>query len=175
LLELKKSVGGKIATSSVGKKIIKEIIGQDGVKILAILKQILTDLYGKEKAKETENDIIRISVKIILLYRNETITQEDIKKLKPRLQRLWHICQDYANLLNFDYNAKAVQEHANNFFNVLSSILNGQISEKNMQKMNQIRDLMFATETLDYLYSNETSKEQRKKFAGILEKYYNFN
>jgi len=112
----KKNVGGKIATSSVGKKIIREMIGKDGVKLLSIIKTVIGALHGKEKAKETEKDIIRIRVKVILIYRNDNITMDDFTKLKPRLQRLWHICQDYSNIINFDYNPKSIQEHSNNFF-----------------------------------------------------------
>jgi len=92
------------------------MIGKDGVKLLSIIKKIITELHNKETAKETENDVIRIGVKVILLHRNETITTEDLNKIKPRLQRLWHICQDYANIINFDYNPKSIQDCANNFF-----------------------------------------------------------
>jgi len=38
-----------------------------------------------------------------------------------------------------------------------------------------MQELIFATETLDYLFSNENSKKERKSLADILEKYYNFN
>jgi len=169
-VRVKKSVGGKIATSSIGKKIIREMIGKDGVKLLSIIKKIITELHNKETAKETENDVIRIGVKVILLHRNETITTEDLNKIKPRLQRLWHICQDYANIINFDYNPKSIQDCANNFFTILMNVLNGQISEKNMAKIQQLHELVFSTQTLDYLFVNEVSTERRKELAAILEK-----
>jgi len=157
------------------KKIIKDIIGKDGVKLLSIIKKLITETHNKERAKEVENDIIRISVKIILLYRNENISNDELTQLKPRVQRLWHIVQDYANIINFDYNSTAVQDSANNFFNVLLNMLNGLISEKNLQKVRDINELLFSTETLDYLFTNENSIEKRKLLAHILEKYYNFN
>jgi len=174
-LRVTKNVGGKVATSSAGKKIIKDMIGKDGVKLINIIKKVIEDLFDKSKSKEIENDIIRIGVKVILLYRNESITENDFVQLRPRVQRLWHISQDYANIINFDYNAEAIQECANNFFTVLIQILNGQISEKNIQKIRDIQQTVFATDVLDYLFREEVTQERRKLLAQILEKYYNFN
>jgi len=175
LLRVTKSVGGKVATSSAGKKIIRDMIGKDGVKLITIIKKVIEDLFDKSKSKEIENDIIRIGVKVILLYRNESITDNDFSQLRPRVQRLWHITQDYANIINFDYNAEAIQECANNFFTELIQILNGQISEKNIQKVRDVQQTVFATDVLNYLFREEVNQPRRKLLAQILEKYYNFN
>jgi len=129
-MRISKSVGGKVATSAAGKKIIKDMIGKDGVKVISVIKNVLTDLYDKNKAKELENDIIRMGVKFILLFRNEDITLNDLNALKPRVQKLWQLSQDYGYIINFDYNVENVQGAGNLVFELLRNLLNPHITEK---------------------------------------------
>jgi len=174
LMRVTKSVGGKVATSSAGKKIIKDMIGKDGVKVINIIKKVVTDLYDKNRAKEIENDIIRIGVKFILLFRNEDITANDISGLKPRIQKLWHLSQDYAHIINFDYNAQPIQEAANLVFELLRHLLNQRISERNMEMLNELQGFLFSAKILDYLFTGEETRDQRRLLADILERHYNF-
>jgi len=50
-MRLKKNVGGNVATSSAGKTLIKEFVGKDGVKIIDIVKKIVTIHDSKKKLK----------------------------------------------------------------------------------------------------------------------------
>jgi len=172
LMRVSKSVGGKVATSSAGKKILRDMIGKDGVKIISIIKKVITDVYDKSKAKEVENDIIRIGVKFILLYRNEDITENDINQLKPRIQKLWHVCQDYAYIINFDYKPESIQESSNLVFALLIQQLTPLISQKNLEKINLLQSVLFSNRLLDHLYKDETMTSQRKLLADILERHY---
>jgi len=174
LMRVSKSVGGKVATSSAGKKIIKDMIGKDGVKVINILKDTLTDLFDKTKAKEVENDIIRMGVKFILLFRNEDITLTDLNSLQPRVQKLWHISQDYAYIINFDYNAQSIQEAGTLVFELLRTLLSQHMTEKNLEKLNELHALLFSVKFLDYLFKSEEMKKGRKDLSEILERNYNF-
>jgi len=174
LMRISKSVGGKVATSAAGKKIIKDMIGKDGVKVITIVKNVIADLYDKNKAKEIENDIIRIGVKFILLFRNEDITIDDLNTLKPRVQKLWQLSQDYAYIINFDYNRENIQNAGNLVFELLRNVLGPHITEKNMTKLNDIHGFLFSEKVLDHLFKAEPMKQQRRDLAEILERNYNF-
>jgi len=174
LMRISKSVGGKVATSAAGKKIIKDMIGKDGVKVISVIKNVLTDLYDKNKAKELENDIIRMGVKFILLFRNEDITLNDLNALKPRVQKLWQLSQDYGYIINFDYNVENVQGAGNLVFELLRNLLNPHITEKNMTKLNDIHAFLFSEKVLDHLFKSEEMRQQRRDLAEILERNYNF-
>jgi len=171
-MRVSKSVGGKVATSSAGKKILRDMIGKDGVKIIGIVKKVITDVFDKSKAKEVENDIIRIGVKFILLYRNEDINDHDINQLKPRVQKLWHVCQDYAYIINFDYKAETIQESSDLVFTLLKQILTPHISEKNLDKVQLLQSILFSGRILDHLYRDEVMIPNRKQLGEILERHY---
>jgi len=50
ILRAQKKVGGSLATTAAGKKIIKEFLGTEGYKGIKILKQIVVDVDGKKKS-----------------------------------------------------------------------------------------------------------------------------
>jgi len=150
------------------------MIGKDGVKVITIIKNVLTDLYDKNKAKEIENDIIRLGVKFILLFRNDDITINDLTTLKPRVQKLWQLCQDYAYIINFDYNRENIQNAGNLVFDLLRSLLTPHITEKNLNKFNDIHGFLFSEKVLDHLFKAEAMSQNRRQLAEILERNYNF-
>jgi len=51
MLRAQKRVGGTIATSAAGKKIIKEALGTEGYKGISIIKKVVTAVDGKKKSK----------------------------------------------------------------------------------------------------------------------------
>jgi len=52
-MRIKKNVGGSVATSGAGKGLIKEFLGKDGVKLLDIVKKIVTLHEGKKKSRRS--------------------------------------------------------------------------------------------------------------------------
>jgi len=150
------------------------MVGKEGVKVISIIKGVIADIFDKPRAKEVENDIIRMGVKFILLFRNEDITLTDLNALKPRVQKLWHLAQDYAYIINFDYNAANLQEAGVLVFEMLSQLLSQHISKKNLDKLNELHALLFSIRVLDHLFGAEEMKPKRKELAEILERNYNF-
>jgi len=51
-MRIKKNVGGSVATSGAGKGLIKEFLGKDGVKLLDLVKKIITIHEGKKKQRK---------------------------------------------------------------------------------------------------------------------------
>jgi len=49
MLRAQKKVGGSIATSAAGKKIIREALGTEGYKGITIIKTVVTTVDGKKK------------------------------------------------------------------------------------------------------------------------------
>jgi len=50
-MRFKKNIGGNMATTSAGKGLIKEFVGKDGVKIIDIVKKIVTIYDSKKKSR----------------------------------------------------------------------------------------------------------------------------
>lgn len=51
-MSIKKNVSGKAATSGAGKGLIKDELGKNGVRVIEIMKAIITVHDGKKKATE---------------------------------------------------------------------------------------------------------------------------
>lgn len=51
-MAIKKNVSGKAATSGAGKGLIKDELGKNGVRVIEIMKAIITLHDGKKKATE---------------------------------------------------------------------------------------------------------------------------
>jgi len=50
VMRMKKKAGSSVATSAAGKGLIKEFLGKDGVRLIDIIKQIITLYDGKKKS-----------------------------------------------------------------------------------------------------------------------------
>jgi hypothetical protein len=56
------------------KSIIRDFVGPDIEAVLDTIKKVVELVDGKKKATEIENSIIKISVKVILLWKNKEIS-----------------------------------------------------------------------------------------------------
>lgn len=63
-----------MATSKAGKALIRDFMGKSGVRLIEIIKEIITIHEGKKKASEIEDNIIKLGVKVILAWKNKVGT-----------------------------------------------------------------------------------------------------
>jgi len=117
-MRVKKNVGGNIATSSTGKSLIREFVGKDGVKIIEIVKKVVSIYDSKKRADDVENVIIRIAVKVILLWKNKDITNENIVSIIPKVKAVWSDAIDFAEM-SFAYDPAKLKDHADLFIQSL--------------------------------------------------------
>jgi hypothetical protein len=54
--------------------LIKDFVGPDIETVLETVKKVIEFVDGKKKATEIENNIIKISVKVILLWKKKELT-----------------------------------------------------------------------------------------------------
>jgi len=144
------------------------------MKALDIIKLVITKVYDDEKAKYVETEIIRFGTKIILLHRDEDISKTDINELKPLLKDLWNSVLDYAGVLNFEYDIDKISPTAIQFFKILKMVCAKNMTEDNIQALQDLYDTIFNKEVMDYLFLNEDFNPERRQFLQILERYYNF-
>jgi len=70
----KKGMMGKLGTSRLGNALFKKYMDEETVELLETSKRIVTKHKGAARSKELHKYIMRLAVKTILLYDNETIT-----------------------------------------------------------------------------------------------------
>jgi hypothetical protein len=54
--------------------------------MLKIIRDVITAVDGKKKAAETEDALIKVGVKVILLWQNKDITNQQLGALLPQLK-----------------------------------------------------------------------------------------
>jgi len=166
---------GRLLLLLLEKKIIRDFIGKDGVKMINILKKAITIAESKEKAKEVEKDIIRYGVKAILLFRNKDLSPQDLKAVLPRVKKLWQVSQDYCQLIHFDYNSEQLITLGGIVYDQVRPMLQPHLSEKNTVALDALFSTLFSAPVLDALYLSSDMTQDRIKFGKLLEQNYRFN
>jgi len=166
-MRFKKNVGGSVATSGAGKGIIKEFLGKDGVKLLDIVKMIVTLHEGKKKAEEVENTIIRIAVKVILLWKNKDITTQDIASTVPGVKAIWSDVIDFCEM-SFAYDAAKIKVSGQALEVAFSKLLNNRITDKNLVSMTEVMEYLLKKELLDKLFADDSQEDVKKELNRIL-------
>jgi len=166
-MRFKKNVGGNVATSTAGKSLIKEFVGKDGVKLLDIVKKIITLHEGKKKAEEVENVIIRIAVKVILLWQNKDLTATDIASTIPQVKAVWSDAIDFAEM-SFAYDPAKIKDHSEKLQKAFTELLSELITEKNLQAMREVLGYLVTKEILDLLFANDAQDDLKKELNKIL-------
>jgi len=166
-MRIKKNVSSGVATSSAGKSLIKEFLGKDGVKLLDLVRKIVTLQDGKKKADEVENDIIRVAVKVILLWKNKDLTTQDLAGTIPGVKAIWSDVIDFCEM-SFAYDPAKIKEHGEHLSVSFTKLLADYITEKNLVKMREVINYLVTKELLDKLFSDEGQDESKKELNRIL-------
>jgi len=109
--------------------LIKEFLGKDGVTLIDLVKKIVTLYEGKKKAEDAENTIIRIGVKVILLWKNKDITTQDLTGTIPEVKAVWSDVIDFCEM-SFAYDPAKIKEHGEKLKISFTKLLAEFISEK---------------------------------------------
>eukprot|EP01124_Arcella_intermedia_P012467 TRINITY_DN18805_c0_g1_i1.p1 TRINITY_DN18805_c0_g1~~TRINITY_DN18805_c0_g1_i1.p1 ORF type:complete len:319 (-),score=84.50 TRINITY_DN18805_c0_g1_i1:13-969(-) len=166
MLRAQKKVGGTMATTAAGKKVIREALGPDNYKAMMTLKKVVAALDGKKKAKEVEETIIKIGLKVILLAKNKDLTLADLRMHKEAIKS---VCEVMAHQIVFQFeyepgpNGK-VQQAFNDTAIQIATSLEKYISPKNMTRYHDLRKYLTSGPIIDALYQDPKFKEQRKNW-----------
>jgi hypothetical protein len=166
-MRIKKNVGGNVATTSAGKSLIKEFVGKDGVKIIDIVKKVVAIYENKKKAEEVENIIIRIAVKVILLWKNKDLTNQDLASTIPKVKAVWSDAIDFAEM-SFAYDPAKIKEHSEILQKAFTELLSDFISDKNLQALRETMAFLVTTELLDVLFASEAQEDLKRELNNIL-------
>jgi len=156
-----------VATSGAGKSLIKEFLGKDGVRLLDIVKKVVTLHEGKKRAEEVENTIIRVAVKVILLWKNKDITNQDIASIVPGVKSVWSDVIDFCEM-SFAYDPAKIKEHGEGLQVAFSKLLTEFVTEKNLVAMREVMSYLVAKDLLDRLFSDAAQEDMKEELKRIL-------
>jgi len=133
----KKAVASKAATSHLGKALLMKFVDDETLMLLNTLKAIITKEGGAKKAHLIKKDIIKIAVKVIMLYEDKYVTEASFDSLRFSFRRIcsavkrgWRptTCLDKARIMR-------INKLANQFEIGLRTILKPHITDKTMKRI----------------------------------------
>jgi len=166
-MRMKKAAGSSVATSSAGKSLIKEFLGKDGIRLISLIKQVITIHEGKKKALEVEDNIIRVAVKVILLWQNKDITIKDISATVPKVKAVWSDIIDFCEM-SFAYDPPKIKTSGEELIACFKVLLKDYVTDNTLEKMAATINYITTKELLDCLFANEAQAELKKELMAIL-------
>lgn len=166
-MRLKKKAGSSVATSSAGKGLIKEFLGKDGVKLIDLVKQVITTYEGKKKATEVENNIIRVAVKVILLWKNKDLTNNDIASTVPKVKAVWSDIIDFCEM-SFAYDPPKIKQSGDELIVCFTTLLKEFVTDNTLERMSSTIQYITTKELLDVLFAGDGQEDAKKELTRIL-------
>jgi len=163
MLRAQKKVGGSIATSTAGKKIIREALGTEGYKSISIVKKVVCAVDGKKKAKEVEELLIRLGVKIILLAKSKEITLSDLARHKMSIKSVCDLMSNYSQF-TFEYTHVTLQNRIKSLVDDISKTLSRVFSPKNMTRFAELHTYLSSAPILDMLFTDPNMKPLKNEW-----------
>jgi hypothetical protein len=172
LMRLKKNLGGKVATSHAGKAMIRDFVGPDIEAVLETIKKVIELVDGKKKATEVENNIIKISVKVILLWENKEISVQELIKPRELGRELWSLGLDMLEI-SFAYDFAKLSSSIDKVGQEVHKILSPYITEKNLKLFDDTVKYLRSEPLVSKLYTSDECEEHRKILHEALRKLWN--
>lgn len=167
MMALKKNLAGKVATSGAGKKMLEEFMGKEGKTLLKQLRELITLQDGKSKAKETEDNIIKLGVKVLLLYRNKDIAEAELRKPVDFIRQLWSDVLDMLEI-SFCYDADRLKKAAAKLEEEFTKMLGKYISGKNMEMLGATLHYLGSEPLMNRLFTADDTEKLRPEMQNNL-------
>ncbi len=84
-----------MASSVVGRKIIKEAIPEDNWRILDALCSFLKQVKGEEAAKLFKKNCLKLGTKVALLHHHKLLVDEDLVRWRNLILKLGSVVVDF--------------------------------------------------------------------------------
>jgi len=168
-MRLKKGAASSVATSSAGKGLIKEFLGKDGISLLDLIKQVVTNYEGKKKATEIEDNIIRVAVKVILLWQNKDITNANIASTVPKVKAVWSDIIDFCEM-SFAYDPPKIKASGEDLIVCFTNLLKDYVTDNTLTRLKATITYITTQALLDSVFASSSPEQDaiKKELMRIL-------
>jgi len=167
MMSIKKNVSGKAATSGAGKGLIKDELGKNGVRVIDIMKEIITVYEGKKKATEVEDNIIRFAVKVILLWKNKDVSTQELMKTLPYLRAVWSNLIDFCEM-SFAYEPATLAKNAQELVDCFIKLIQQHVTDKTLEMVRETLKYLSQEKFLDLLFKDPQGEAYKKELETIV-------
>jgi len=100
IFKAKKYLASKLSESSGGQTLILRLFGLRGVAVMNGIYNSASRFYGEKTAKQLKLDILKLMLKVVLLYRNHVITPEMAAPARPKMLSMMDMIIDTLEMSN---------------------------------------------------------------------------
>jgi len=178
---MQKGIASATADSGVGKAIMKKIVNEETTTLINALKALVTSESSEKKAKELEENIVKIAVKAYLLVDNKYLKGEQFLVADKPLR-------DAFNLLVKVFNGRTrakkerviealqkVEGFLKQAEKVITDLLGPHLSGKNMMKLGSIFGTVANLKFLESVFYNDDVSAELEKLIDAMDYYTQFH
>lgn len=181
LFRASKAIAGKAAVSGVGKAGMKQAIPEELKVLISALKKIVGKVHNSRKADETEENLIKILLKVFFLEKNGDITMDDVLRADEPLREAFELLiemRDYGYKMTKERVAsqlKQVQVHLNSVEGILTELLAPHLSGHTIRRINTTFGLLASHDFLIVGWSDDAFEEERNLLTDAMLRYTSFH
>jgi len=179
---MQKGLASATADSSVGKAIMKKIVNEETTTLINALKALVTTESGSEKkAKELEENIIKIAVKAYILVDNKYLKGEQFLVADKPLRDAFNLLVKVFNGRQRAKKERVVEalQKVEGFLKqaekVITDLLGPHLGGKNMMKLGSIFATVANVKFLETVFYNDAVSEELEKLIDAMDYYTQFH
>jgi len=161
-LRLQKNIASKMSTKSVAKIFIDEPTG----RILDNLYKLVKEYTKNKKQAETLlNNIIKVIIKIGLLYKNDQLTDEELKLCDTFRQRFHSFVKAALSFyeVEFTFDAKFLHDLLVDCQNLIQLIVKNHLTDKSKMRIETVFTFFADEAFLAYIFKGTPNSKQFMK------------
>ena len=135
----KKGLASRAAGSSLGNSLFEKYVDKDTQMLIDSICVIISKENGAKAAKKTKQEILKVAVKILMLYHSKKVTEDSFTSLSFSLRRIFSAVRNayHAKTLN-EATANRIHGVALSFYENLQASLAELVSDNTMQRISKL-------------------------------------
>jgi len=175
----KKNIAGKAATSKLGKSILKKVMDDESNNLMRALKRTVELRTDQKKAKEIQNNIIKLFLKAHFQIEKKVLTPEQFavadRPLRKTFRRIIKINESYETLQKdqelLKTNFLKIETYLKEIESIILGLLNPYITEKNRKRLSDTVLFLSRIDFLTSVWADPRSKEPLLKMTTAMANY----
>jgi hypothetical protein len=165
----KKGVMGKLGTSRLGNALFKKYMDEETVELFDTSKRIVSAHKGAALSKELHKSIMRLAVKTILLYDNETISEDDFQEFRVPFRKICALVKNnYARNIWDEHTIARLIELVTSIANGLKGLLAKHVKAESIRRLD---DCAAYFASADYWNFAHKQTDDYKKIVEVFSHY----
>ncbi|XP_049849486.1 uncharacterized protein LOC126319844 [Schistocerca gregaria] len=166
-MAFKKNIVGKASSSSFLRTVLAELSKDDTFAMyMKQLKRTIALYSGRKKEEEIEGKIYHILTKIVLLYQNGDLLEQDFDELFTVLRDSLSLNIDYLEL-PFAFEAKNISNYWITIIDLTVRLISNYVTDKTISEMRELCKYLSDESFQTFLFTDPKCADIREKMKAV--------